>query len=175
MYSHKSSYHHDNRGYSQSPQHGGSYHNSPAQSPYGGNRPAWGGQFSPSQYVPEFSNNKYPSLLLTCTVTIPHHIIKDPPATDHQMGQVDTITLAPHTHLHTGHRLRRAPTVAALGVAGREQARSTVVVDEGRVSKLRTGTGVVQPEQAAPTHPMMQAGADGHRAERWSPAQRTLG
>ncbi|CAM1508285.1 Fc.00g051330.m01.CDS01 [Cosmosporella sp. VM-42] len=54
MYPHKSQYSGDPR-YSHSPQQGNSYHNSPAQSPYGGGgRGGWNGQqqYSPQQQYP---------------------------------------------------------------------------------------------------------------------------
>lgn len=43
-------YHDDPRGFSQSPQHAGPYHDSPSQSPYAG-RSGWGNRISPQQYV----------------------------------------------------------------------------------------------------------------------------
>lgn len=56
MYAHKPYYNNDPRGgdpqaYTQSPQQGGSYHNSPTMSPYGAYRGGWAGQYSPQQYV----------------------------------------------------------------------------------------------------------------------------
>lgn len=49
-YSHNAPFGNDPHGYSQSPQPGGSYHNSPPDSPYGGGRGAWAGQqYSPQQ------------------------------------------------------------------------------------------------------------------------------
>ncbi|KAM5342472.1 hypothetical protein ACJ41O_013438 [Fusarium nematophilum] len=48
MYSQKGQY--GNDPYSQSPQQGGSYHNSPSQSPYGASRGGWNGQ---QQYPPQ--------------------------------------------------------------------------------------------------------------------------
>lgn len=47
---HNHPYHDGPRTYSQSPQHAGSYHDSPSQSPYGG-RGGWGNQISPQRYV----------------------------------------------------------------------------------------------------------------------------
>jgi CTD kinase subunit alpha len=49
MYSHKSHYGADSRGFSQSPQHGGSFHNSQSTSPYGAPRSGWNGQYTPEQ------------------------------------------------------------------------------------------------------------------------------
>ncbi|KAJ3524131.1 hypothetical protein NM208_g12175 [Fusarium decemcellulare] len=51
MYPQKAQY--GNDPYSQSPQHGGSYHNSPSQSPYGASRGGWNGQ---QQYPPQYSH-----------------------------------------------------------------------------------------------------------------------
>ncbi|KAF7562089.1 hypothetical protein G7046_g2048 [Stylonectria norvegica] len=61
MYPHKAQYGGDSGGYSQSPQHGGSYHNSPSHSPYGGGRGGWNGQqYSPQQqYPPQPSGGNY--------------------------------------------------------------------------------------------------------------------
>ncbi|KAH7166002.1 hypothetical protein EDB81DRAFT_269847 [Dactylonectria macrodidyma] len=50
VYSHKSHHGGDPKGYSQSPQAGGSYQTSPSQSPYGANRNGWSNQqYSPQQ------------------------------------------------------------------------------------------------------------------------------
>jgi CTD kinase subunit alpha len=51
-HSHGHQYSDDPRGFSQSPQHTASYHDSPSQSPYGGGRNGWGNRFSPQQFVP---------------------------------------------------------------------------------------------------------------------------
>jgi hypothetical protein len=51
-YAHQSHHSNDPRGYSQSPQNPGSFHNSPSPSPYGAGRGGWSGhQYSPQQYV----------------------------------------------------------------------------------------------------------------------------
>lgn len=95
---------------------------------------------------------------------------------DRQLGQVDTTILVLHIHLHMVDHPLKVPTVAVLGVAAREEARLTVAVDnEGPISKLRTGIGMVQLGADADIHPMMQAGADRPRVERRNPAQRTPG
>ncbi|KAL7816474.1 kinase-like domain-containing protein [Trichoderma aethiopicum] len=52
-YSHQSHHSNDPRGYSQSPQNPGSFHNSPSPSPYGAGRGGWSGhQYSPQQQYP---------------------------------------------------------------------------------------------------------------------------
>lgn len=51
-YSHQSHHSNEPRGYSQSPQNSGSFHNSPSPSSYGAGRSGWTGhQYSPQQYV----------------------------------------------------------------------------------------------------------------------------
>jgi CTD kinase subunit alpha len=51
-YSHQSHHSNDPRGFSQSPQNSGSFHNSPSPSSYGAGRSGWNGhQYSPQQYV----------------------------------------------------------------------------------------------------------------------------
>ncbi|KAI8659565.1 Protein kinase domain-containing protein [Fusarium sp. Ph1] len=52
MYPQKSQY--GNDPYSQSPQQGGSYHNSPSQSPYGASRGGWNGS---QQYPPQYAHS----------------------------------------------------------------------------------------------------------------------
>ncbi|KAM4056242.1 kinase [Hirsutella rhossiliensis] len=57
LYAHKPYYGNEARnsdahGYSQSPQRGGSYQNSPSMSPYGAHRGGWAGQYSPQQHPP---------------------------------------------------------------------------------------------------------------------------
>ncbi|KIE00558.1 Serine/threonine-protein kinase domain protein, partial [Metarhizium majus ARSEF 297] len=52
MYSHRHHYGIDSRGYSQSPQHGGSFHNSQSTSPYGAGRSGWNGQYTPEHQHP---------------------------------------------------------------------------------------------------------------------------
>ncbi|KHO01460.1 Serine/threonine-protein kinase domain protein [Metarhizium album ARSEF 1941] len=55
MYSHKPHYGTDSRGYSQSPQRAGSFHNSQSTSPYGPGRSGWSGQYtSEHQHPPPY-------------------------------------------------------------------------------------------------------------------------
>ncbi|KND93698.1 CTD kinase subunit alpha [Tolypocladium ophioglossoides CBS 100239] len=64
MYAHKPYYGNEPRGsdpqgYTQSPQQGGSYHNSPSMSPYGAYRGGWAGQYSPQhQYPPQYHHGR---------------------------------------------------------------------------------------------------------------------
>ncbi|KAK2593865.1 serine/threonine protein kinase, CMGC, CDC2/CDK sub [Conoideocrella luteorostrata] len=60
-YNHKSHYGTDSRGYSPSPQHGGSFQNSQSTSPYPSSRPGWNGQYSPEhQYSSQYLHGSGP-------------------------------------------------------------------------------------------------------------------
>ncbi|UKZ83376.1 hypothetical protein TrVFT333_011184 [Trichoderma virens FT-333] len=68
-YSHQSHHSNDPRGYSQSPQNSGSFHNSPSPSSYGAGRSGWNHQYSAQQQYP-------PSMLTLAAVTLPVALLR---------------------------------------------------------------------------------------------------